>query len=201
MVLETKAGLIYYNRQVDYLYFPISQSLSPLQKQKGNLKMETNSQASSIEKSSQILWISDDLDSSDSGHIKSYTCAFCKRGFSNAQALGGHMNIHRKDRAKLRQFSDENLLSLDIAKAANPSIEAPNIVSEDRGAVILESSVQEKICTPKSKEEKMTKQLGESSSSSSHIDQYLDLELRLGPEPREASASRITKDLYRSSGH
>lgn len=103
------------------------------------------------------------------------------------------MNIHRKDRAKLRQFSEENLLSLDIAKAANPSIEAPNIVSEDRGAVILESSVQEKICTPKSKEEKMTRQLGESSSSSSHIDQYLDLELRLGPEPREASASRIDR--------
>ncbi|KAH0458384.1 hypothetical protein IEQ34_013699 [Dendrobium chrysotoxum] len=29
---------------------------------------------------------------------RSYDCNFCKRGFSNAQALGGHMNIHRKDR-------------------------------------------------------------------------------------------------------
>ncbi|XP_015887958.3 transcriptional regulator SUPERMAN [Ziziphus jujuba] len=28
-----------------------------------------------------------------------YECTFCKRGFTNAQALGGHMNIHRKDRA------------------------------------------------------------------------------------------------------
>ncbi|KAL6611185.1 hypothetical protein ACP70R_039113 [Stipagrostis hirtigluma subsp. patula] len=27
-----------------------------------------------------------------------YECTFCKRGFTNAQALGGHMNIHRKDR-------------------------------------------------------------------------------------------------------
>jgi hypothetical protein len=27
-----------------------------------------------------------------------YECSFCKRGFTNAQALGGHMNIHRKDR-------------------------------------------------------------------------------------------------------
>lgn len=49
-----------------------------------------------------------------------YSCSFCKRGFSNAQALGGHMNIHRRDRAKLKQeFSCENnLLSLDIAKSS-----------------------------------------------------------------------------------
>ncbi|PKI65905.1 hypothetical protein CRG98_013725 [Punica granatum] len=30
---------------------------------------------------------------------RSYECVYCKRGFTNAQALGGHMNIHRKDRA------------------------------------------------------------------------------------------------------
>ncbi|XP_073062058.1 uncharacterized protein [Primulina eburnea] len=29
-----------------------------------------------------------------------YECVFCKRGFDTAQALGGHMNIHRKDRAR-----------------------------------------------------------------------------------------------------
>ncbi|CAN8279203.1 unnamed protein product [Cochlearia groenlandica] len=38
-----------------------------------------------------------------SGQARPYICDFCERGFSNAQALGGHMNIHRKDRAKLRQ--------------------------------------------------------------------------------------------------
>ncbi|MFS7900416.1 putative transcription factor C2H2 family [Helianthus anomalus] len=31
---------------------------------------------------------------------RSYECVFCRRGFTTAQALGGHMNIHRKDRAK-----------------------------------------------------------------------------------------------------
>ncbi|XP_050220316.1 transcriptional regulator SUPERMAN [Mercurialis annua] len=31
---------------------------------------------------------------------RSYECTFCKRGFTNAQALGGHMNIHRRDRVK-----------------------------------------------------------------------------------------------------
>ncbi|XP_022748984.1 transcriptional regulator SUPERMAN-like [Durio zibethinus] len=34
---------------------------------------------------------------------RSYECTFCKQGFTNAQALGGHMNIHRKDRAKAKQ--------------------------------------------------------------------------------------------------
>ncbi|XP_071720727.1 uncharacterized protein [Rutidosis leptorrhynchoides] len=41
-----------------------------------------------------------------------YTCSFCKRGFSNAQALGGHMNVHRKERANLLQESiQETLIS------------------------------------------------------------------------------------------
>lgn len=43
--------------------------------------------------------------------IRSYECTFCKRGFSNAQALGGHMNIHRKDKAKLRQASSNIVIN------------------------------------------------------------------------------------------
>ncbi|XP_077234330.1 C2H2 and C2HC zinc fingers superfamily protein [Tasmannia lanceolata] len=34
---------------------------------------------------------------------RSYTCTFCRREFRSAQALGGHMNVHRRDRARLRQ--------------------------------------------------------------------------------------------------
>ncbi|XP_022769853.1 transcriptional regulator SUPERMAN-like [Durio zibethinus] len=41
----------------------------------------------------------------DMGTGLSYECVFCKRGFTTAQALGGHMNIHRKDRAKSRPSS------------------------------------------------------------------------------------------------
>ncbi|RVX22334.1 Transcriptional regulator TAC1 [Vitis vinifera] len=39
------------------------------------------------------------------GGRRSYECTYCKRGFTNAQALGGHMNIHRKDRAKTKQVT------------------------------------------------------------------------------------------------
>ncbi|XP_023511420.1 zinc finger protein 11-like [Cucurbita pepo subsp. pepo] len=33
---------------------------------------------------------------------KNYSCNFCKREFKSAQALGGHMNVHRRDRARMR---------------------------------------------------------------------------------------------------
>ncbi|CAI0412072.1 unnamed protein product [Linum tenue] len=34
---------------------------------------------------------------------RSYACSFCRREFRSAQALGGHMNVHRRDRARLKQ--------------------------------------------------------------------------------------------------
>ncbi|KAG6423326.1 hypothetical protein SASPL_113720 [Salvia splendens] len=43
-----------------------------------------------------------------------YECTFCKRGFTNAQALGGHMNIHRKDKAKAK--ANHKNQSLDMWK-------------------------------------------------------------------------------------
>ena len=42
----------------------------------------------------------DDDDDDDEGTRQPYKCTFCRRGFPTAQALGGHMNIHRRDRAK-----------------------------------------------------------------------------------------------------
>ncbi|CAL5033660.1 unnamed protein product [Urochloa decumbens] len=38
-----------------------------------------------------------------SSSSSSYTCGYCRREFRSAQALGGHMNVHRRDRARLRQ--------------------------------------------------------------------------------------------------
>ncbi|KVI04915.1 Zinc finger, C2H2, partial [Cynara cardunculus var. scolymus] len=34
---------------------------------------------------------------------RSYSCSFCRREFRSAQGLGGHMNIHRRERARLKQ--------------------------------------------------------------------------------------------------
>lgn len=38
---------------------------------------------------------------------RSYACSFCKREFRSAQALGGHMNVHRRDRARLKQVQED----------------------------------------------------------------------------------------------
>ncbi|CAN4099773.1 unnamed protein product [Withania somnifera] len=46
-----------------------------------------------------------------------YTCTFCRREFRSAQALGGHMNVHRRDRVRLNQTQ---LL------ASNSSLTFPN---------------------------------------------------------------------------
>ncbi|XP_059448675.1 transcriptional regulator SUPERMAN-like [Corylus avellana] len=55
---------------------------------------------------------------------RSYTCSFCKREFRSAQALGGHMNVHRRDRARLRQSPPRDgqypILNLNFNPNPNP---------------------------------------------------------------------------------
>ncbi|KAK1685098.1 hypothetical protein QYE76_045946 [Lolium multiflorum] len=67
--------------------------------------------------------VADDADGA-SWPPRSYTCAFCHREFRSAQALGGHMNVHRRDRAKLRgQYGA-------TAPAAEASAPAPLATTE-----------------------------------------------------------------------
>jgi len=151
---------------MSYSYFPIA----------FQRKMEYTQNPN---KSDQIRWSSD-----DPGQVRSYSCTFCKRGFSNAQALGGHMNIHRRDRAKLKQqSSEENLLSLDISnKNTNDQVDLEENHETQRGKLIT------------------TKELPHSSSlvdirgsggvMAQRIEEKkcdLDLELRLGYQPMDSS--------------
>ncbi|KAK9288856.1 hypothetical protein L1049_017322 [Liquidambar formosana] len=56
---------------------------------------------------------------------RSYICSFCKREFRSAQALGGHMNVHRRDRARLRQSPPRNgqfpIVNLNLNSNPNPT--------------------------------------------------------------------------------
>ncbi|KAG2719089.1 hypothetical protein I3843_03G243500 [Carya illinoinensis] len=44
-----------------------------------------------------------------------YSCGFCNRKFRSAQALGGHMNVHRIERARMR------LLASSVSESHNPN--------------------------------------------------------------------------------
>jgi hypothetical protein len=62
--------------------------------------LQEDSKSSSEENTDRLSDQNNDDDHDrDMGIGRSYECVFCKRGFTTAQALGGHMNIHRKDRA------------------------------------------------------------------------------------------------------
>ncbi|PWA74345.1 zinc finger C2H2-type/integrase DNA-binding domain-containing protein [Artemisia annua] len=54
---------------------------------------------------------------------RSYTCTFCRREFRSAQALGGHMNVHRRDRARLHQ--------------AQPNFKNPNLPSPSSSTLLI----------------------------------------------------------------
>ncbi|EYU32971.1 hypothetical protein ABFS82_07G043300 [Erythranthe guttata] len=58
---------------------------------------------------------------------RSYECTFCKRGFTNAQALGGHMNIHRRDKAKAKQKNrDDEITSNTPSNVSKPQENIPH---------------------------------------------------------------------------
>ncbi|KAJ8532977.1 hypothetical protein K7X08_015866 [Anisodus acutangulus] len=167
--------------------------------------MENDPNSSNSEKY-QLTWSSDEL--LGISQVKFYRCSFCKRGFSNAQALGGHMNIHRKDRAKLREISIENS---DIKKSVSLS---PNILTPSGDELLQQqvssddtSSPSKRPCVTSEEERNhhhllqlplfvdsqskevincVEKQEGNKGMQLS-VDSELDLELRLGPEPPESS--------------
>lgn len=60
---------------------------------------------------------------------RSYSCSFCRREFRSAQALGGHMNVHRRDRARLKQTLISSPNTDDILDVHNSTSPASNIVN------------------------------------------------------------------------
>lgn len=127
---------------------------------------------------------------------RSYECTFCKRGFSNAQALGGHMNIHRKNKAKMKQSSNQaqdhrhrrHHTSLDVhsKKVEDKTREETSELCMKQLPLFAE--------TPSGETQKLESDFGdihdrgvseELKGSSSD----LDLELRLGPDPPSPNIS------------
>ncbi|XP_028060575.1 transcriptional regulator SUPERMAN-like [Camellia sinensis] len=65
---------------------------------------------------------------------RNYTCSFCKKQFKSAQALGGHMNIHRRERAKLNLPQSPSWDCPKLSFNPNPN---PNFSSSSSAARFL----------------------------------------------------------------
>nr|GMD98314.1 transcriptional regulator SUPERMAN-like [Ipomoea batatas] len=63
--------------------------------------MKNAAAAAEDEDSWEIRAFAEDTGNNATWPPRSYTCTFCRREFRSAQALGGHMNVHRRDRARL----------------------------------------------------------------------------------------------------
>ncbi|XP_060184711.1 transcriptional regulator SUPERMAN-like [Lycium barbarum] len=89
-------------------------------------KLSNNNNNNNVNESSWDYYYGNEDHGLISWPPRSYTCSFCKREFKSAQALGGHMNVHRRDRARLRQHSPPknnrySLLNLNVDPNTNPN--------------------------------------------------------------------------------
>lgn len=99
------------------------------------------------------------------------------------------MNIHRKDRAKLKEFSDENFLSLDIAKSVD-SAGDEGIPKEATSAAAASDDESRDLLFLRSKHDNSVRSL-KLFAVSGDLDERkmelinggVDLELRLGLHP------------------
>ncbi|KAL2486448.1 C2H2 and C2HC zinc fingers superfamily protein [Abeliophyllum distichum] len=148
--------------------------------------------------------------------VKSYECTFCKKGFSNAQALGGHMNIHRKDKAKMKQSSKDQtskkFLTIHTTRPDN-TVDISGSFESNLTNVpsVSPSSKMKRIatwpCISSSEDRKSPRGEGETASKSVEISkrtpeelstgqEILDLELRLGTQPPKSAATMSTRKFF-----
>ncbi|KAF8091287.1 hypothetical protein N665_0448s0005 [Sinapis alba] len=101
-----------------------------------------------------------------------YECTFCKRGFTNAQALGGHMNIHRRDRLSkaAKQQNDADVALSSVRRCFH-------VASSDRGGYEQVESVVLRTTT------NLSLRIGSMVTRRENVvveGDEIDLELRLG---------------------
>ncbi|XP_022949591.1 transcriptional regulator SUPERMAN-like [Cucurbita moschata] len=121
-----------------------------------------------------------------------YECTFCKRGFTNAQALGGHMNIHRKDRAKAKRRTSSSHSNHQIFPHLSSQPTAPLPPSYRMYFDTTAAAMAANSPIHQQRSESVNEELLLGANLSLQIDQNrgvwkneeLDLELRLGHEYR-----------------
>ncbi|XP_076958215.1 transcriptional regulator TAC1-like [Bidens hawaiensis] len=134
---------------------------------------------------------------------RSYSCAFCKRWFSNAQALGGHMNVHRRDRARLQESIQEtpvttnamNMDSVDQVEVSEANSQEHPRKKDDHGVNSDQRPLlQLSLCMEPSYTSDNSSIRSNKVSSLASSPTEVDLELRLGIDSNTTSRDRAMRD-------
>lgn len=153
-----------------------SSSLKVLSPYRSNIYINMESERSSSSTSSETGAVRHRYTASSSVSTvtrRMYECTFCKRGFTNAQALGGHMNIHRRDRLNKAKVQNDADLALSQAHRCFH-------VASDRGGYEQVDSVVMRTTTSNYIQHL---RIGSMATRREHVvveGDEIDLELRLG---------------------
>ncbi|KAF8018887.1 hypothetical protein BT93_H3701 [Corymbia citriodora subsp. variegata] len=150
--------------------------------------------------------ISKNAEQQCSSQVRSYECIFCKRGFSNAQALGGHMNIHRKDKAKLKQSSTTSPYS--ASSFVQPPPQMPSLDAKFTGSSDTSKAPWPWVLRREGEEESIKKDdysdaggvrqlplFSEIPSSTKDHDQEQNIQASVKDKPIRHGSSRSTSEL------
>ncbi|CAM6103069.1 unnamed protein product [Calypogeia fissa] len=74
---------------------------------------------------------------------RSYACSFCRREFRTAQALGGHMNVHRRERAQANNMA---ILRSTAQQAAAAATAAAAVATPQQLAAVAGPNGQAQWC-------------------------------------------------------
>ncbi|CAN1131711.1 Transcriptional regulator TAC1 [Linum perenne] len=114
--------------------------------------------------------------SSSSRSSSWYVCSFCLRDFSSAQALGGHMNVHRRDRARLLLLKSSTPPPPPATLSRSDSLQDTNFDANEQHPKLTKLSEDEE----EKEEEVVRLELGKGYYCKQDPLPALDLELRLG---------------------
>ncbi|KAG0543661.1 hypothetical protein BDA96_02G208300 [Sorghum bicolor] len=140
-----------------------------------------------------------------SSSSSSYTCGYCKKEFRSAQGLGGHMNVHRLDRARL--IHQQYMSSSSHRTAPPPSNPNPSCAVLDLGlslSSLLARGGGDGGGLPVPLEKQLGDRFSSASSAAATNDYYSEvknLELRMGACSHGGDGTEERLDLQLRLGY
>lgn len=126
---------------------------------------------------------------------QAYHCTFCTRVFRTAQALGGHMNIHRRERASANDVITHNHIPSATSTLSTPG-RFPASIAEPAGLPLFPAS--HRLLMPSRSPPPSTNSMASSSSISYMENCYASARLSFQPRP---SNYIVANQLHQASAN